>query len=333
MKVSFLVTYFNQHNYVEKSMNSILNIKKEFDWEILVGDDGSTDGTIGKVNEFVQKYPDKIRYFVMNRENGKKYDSVKRASANRLNLIKNMTGDLFCIIDGDDYYCDTDFVKQAVDVYKKNSEISVVAFGYKYVKNSIDTKMVVLPEKYSNKIVDKKAYLKSYYLHAGACVYKKNWGEKREKYLKNLGFYDDNNILINNLNYGQLFFVPKIVYAYRQNDSSVFNSMDKLEQAVLNVQGLDIDIKLIDEKFRESILMRNIFSIKTMFDNRKKLRLYFGHEKYKRYYDACRKIDGSLAYSIFTYSSLDIKNKRKVLCMIYKLYIKRCIVALKERIL
>ena len=333
MKVSFLVTYFNQQQYVEKSMKSIIDIKKEFDWEILVGDDGSTDGTIEKINEFVRKYPDKIRCFVMNRENGKKYDSVKRASANRLNLIKNMTGDLFCIIDGDDYYCDTDFVKQAVDVYKENNEISVVAFGYKYVKNLVDTKMVMLPEKYSDKMVDKKAYLISYYLHTGACVYKKNWGEEREKYIENLGFYDDNNILINNLNYGQLFFIPKIVYAYRQNDSSVFNSMDKVEQAVLNVQGLDIDIKLIDEKFTESILIRNIFSIKTMFNNRKRLKSLFGEERYKRYYDACKKIDDSLAYCIFTFSSLNIKNKIRIKYIIYKLYIKKCFAALNERIL
>ena len=49
MKVSFLVTYYNQQDYVEESMNSILNIKKEFDWEILVGDDGSTDGTLEKI--------------------------------------------------------------------------------------------------------------------------------------------------------------------------------------------------------------------------------------------------------------------------------------------
>ena len=72
-----------------------------------------------RVNEFVKKYPDKIKVFVMDREYDKKYDSVKRASANRLNLIKNMTGDLFCIIDGDDYFCDITFVEQAVKIFKK----------------------------------------------------------------------------------------------------------------------------------------------------------------------------------------------------------------------
>ena len=53
MKVSFLVTYYNQKEYVKQSMESILAIDKPCDWEILVGDDGSTDGTIEGVNEYI----------------------------------------------------------------------------------------------------------------------------------------------------------------------------------------------------------------------------------------------------------------------------------------
>lgn len=332
LKVSFLVTYYNQQDYVEESMNSILNIKKEFDWEILVGDDGSTDGTLEKIEEFVKIYPDKIKVFIMDREYGKKYDSVKRASANRLNLIKNMTGDLFCIIDGDDYFCDITFVEQAVKIFEKNIDISIVTFGYKYVKNMVDTKKSMLPKKYSNRIVNPKVYLMLYYIHAGACVYRKNWGKERERYLDNLGFYDDNNILINNLNYGKMFYIPKIIYAYRQNDSSVFNSMDKIEQAVLNVEGLDIDVKLVDDKYKESILIRNIFSIKTMFSNRKKLKYILGEEKYKKYYNVSVKIDDSLAYSIFKYDTLNIKNKSQIIYMIIKYYIRKLLETIREKI-
>lgn len=35
MKVSFLVTYYNQVQYVEESLNSILDIDKPCDWEIV----------------------------------------------------------------------------------------------------------------------------------------------------------------------------------------------------------------------------------------------------------------------------------------------------------
>lgn len=96
MKVSFLVTYYNQKEYVQQSLDSILAIEKPCEWEIIVGDDGSTDGTIERVNEYIKKYPDNIRMYVMPRERGKKYDAVKRASANRLNILKHSLGDIYC---------------------------------------------------------------------------------------------------------------------------------------------------------------------------------------------------------------------------------------------
>lgn len=40
MKVSFLVTYYNQKEYVQQSLDSILAIEKPCEWEIIVGDDG-----------------------------------------------------------------------------------------------------------------------------------------------------------------------------------------------------------------------------------------------------------------------------------------------------
>ena len=41
MKISFLVTYYQQAEYVRQSMESILALKKPEAWEILIGDDGS----------------------------------------------------------------------------------------------------------------------------------------------------------------------------------------------------------------------------------------------------------------------------------------------------
>ena len=68
MKVSFLVTYYNQKEYVKQSMDSILAIDKPCEWEILVGDDGSTDGTIDEINKYVKQFPDNIKLYIMPRE-------------------------------------------------------------------------------------------------------------------------------------------------------------------------------------------------------------------------------------------------------------------------
>mgnify|MGYP000790527680 FL=1 len=46
MKVSVLVTFYNQEDYVDEALQSVFDQKCDFDFEVLIGDDGSTDGTI-----------------------------------------------------------------------------------------------------------------------------------------------------------------------------------------------------------------------------------------------------------------------------------------------
>ena len=70
MKVSFLVTYYNQREYVKQSMDSILAIDKPCDWEILVGDDGSSDGTIEEVNRYLVAHLDLKKKLKSNKSSG-----------------------------------------------------------------------------------------------------------------------------------------------------------------------------------------------------------------------------------------------------------------------
>ena len=92
VKLSVLVTFYNQEEYVDRAMNGIFSQKTNFDYEIIIGDDGSSDGTHRKIEEWQEKYPGKIRLVVQPREPGKKYLSGERASNNRLSLLKYITG-------------------------------------------------------------------------------------------------------------------------------------------------------------------------------------------------------------------------------------------------
>lgn len=312
MKVSFLVTYYNQKEYVKQSMDSILAIDKPCEWEILVGDDGSTDGTIDEINKYVKQYPDNIKLYIMPREVDIKYDSVKRASANRLNILQHSTGDIYCTLDGDDYFCDTEFIKEAIRVFDCNSSISIVAFGFKYFGNVEYEKEITLPASINNKQVDKKYYLKKQYLHAGGCVHKKCFDNDRIEYIKKLGYFDDNNIVVNSLNYGEMFSVNRPIYAYRQTGQSIFNSMDKLEQAVLNVQGMDVDIKLVDISLRETIKERYASAFILMYIWRNKLKEFLGNEKYLRYSTGCAELAPSYCYGILHFNELDAFTQKEM---------------------
>lgn len=321
MKISFLVTYYNQEKFVEQSIESILAIKKPCDWEIIVGDDGSTDGTISIVNDYIKRYPSNIKLYIMPRDPQKKYDSVKRASANRINILEKSTGDIYCTLDGDDYFCDTTFVSDAIEIFTKNKNISIVAFGFKYVMNGISGKEFVLPNSMKNSQLDKQTFLRNYYLHAGSFVHKKCFDCNRIEFIKKLGYFDDNNIVINSLNFGEIFAVNRVIYAYRQTGQSIYTSMNELEQAILNVQGMDVDLKLIDDFYGESIIQRYATAIILIFIWKKNIKEILGEEKFEKYEEGCLNLKPSYCYKLLRYDELsttEMKNLKNNIKYIMK---------------
>jgi glycosyltransferase involved in cell wall biosynthesis len=315
MKVSFLVTYYNQEEYVKQSIDSILAIRKSYDWELLVGDDGSSDGTTAIVKEYAERYPDKIKCFAMNREQGKKYEIVRRSSANRMNLLSQMSGDYFCILDGDDYYCDIDFVEDALKIYSDEEGLSVVAFGYKTFSADKGT---ISEHTLPTGRVDLSEYLRGKYIHAGACLFKSFNVSARLPFLLNVGYYDDNNILINNLHFGGMYAVDQVVYSYRQTESSTFNAMDFVEKAVLNAQGYDVDIKYISG-FDNELLDRYGESLLVTYILKNKLQSVLG-DKWIRYHEGCKKIEDSITYIMLNWEN-ETKQKRMNVCKLIAKYV------------
>ena len=61
--VSVMCTAFNHEEYIRQALEGMVNQQTDFDYEILVNDDVSSDGTAGIIREFAEKYPDKIRAF------------------------------------------------------------------------------------------------------------------------------------------------------------------------------------------------------------------------------------------------------------------------------
>jgi glycosyltransferase involved in cell wall biosynthesis len=56
-KVSVCVVTYNQEKYIRQCLQSIVDQKTDFNFEVIVGDDGSTDNTRTIISEFAEKYP------------------------------------------------------------------------------------------------------------------------------------------------------------------------------------------------------------------------------------------------------------------------------------
>ena len=94
-KVSVCVVTYNQEKYIRQCLQSIVDQKTDFDFEVIVGDDCSTDGTRAIVQEFANKYPDMVKpiFHEKNIGGGKNYFCVH----------KSARGEYIAHVDGDDY--------------------------------------------------------------------------------------------------------------------------------------------------------------------------------------------------------------------------------------
>lgn len=93
IQVSVCVVTYNQENYIAECLESLVTQQTSFKFEIVVGEDCSTDGTRAIVQQYVEQYPDLI-VPLFYEENVGAVENVKRVyKAARGKYIAHMDGD------------------------------------------------------------------------------------------------------------------------------------------------------------------------------------------------------------------------------------------------
>ena len=118
---SVVIPCFNVEEYVGEAVESVVNQTLDFESsvEIILVDDGSTDGTFNICSEFVERYPSNVR--LLRQENG------GQASARNLGL-KYASGKYVSFLDADDKLTEDTFLKAYEFFEKHYDDIDLVAF-------------------------------------------------------------------------------------------------------------------------------------------------------------------------------------------------------------
>lgn len=95
-KVSVCVVTYNQKKYIRQCLQSIVDQQTSFDFEIIVGDDASTDGTREIIDEFQIRYPQLIKP-IFHTSNIGPFDNYRY-------VHRIACGEYIAHLDGDDYW-------------------------------------------------------------------------------------------------------------------------------------------------------------------------------------------------------------------------------------
>ena len=107
MKVSVAMITYNQKAYVAQAVESVLQQECTFDYELVIGEDRSTDGTREIVEEFARCHPGRIRLLDADENLG--------AQRNLARVLEACTGEYVAWLDGDDYWTSPSKLQRQAD--------------------------------------------------------------------------------------------------------------------------------------------------------------------------------------------------------------------------
>ena len=100
--LSIVIPSYNVERFLRKTLDSFLEESILPEIEVLIVDDGSSDGTANIGKEYEGKYPESFR--LISKENGGHGSTINRG-------IEECRGKYFKVVDGDDWVKTSDFVK------------------------------------------------------------------------------------------------------------------------------------------------------------------------------------------------------------------------------
>ncbi len=115
-KLSISIVTYNHQNLIRECLQSVVEQECDFDFEVVVGDDYSTDNTRSILMQFAEKYPNMITLLFQKSNVG--YDK------NLQDVINICTGEYIANIDGDDGAFPLKFKKQ-LDFLEKHRDCSM----------------------------------------------------------------------------------------------------------------------------------------------------------------------------------------------------------------
>ena len=119
----FMITY-NHENFIRQSLESVMFQKVNFRFEVVIGEDNSTDNTRSIVREYEARYPDIIKPIYHDVNVG----GVRNAYEF---CFPRLTGKYIACLEGDDYWTDPDKLQKQVDFLENNP-------GYSFCYHSIN---------------------------------------------------------------------------------------------------------------------------------------------------------------------------------------------------
>lgn len=229
--VSIIVPTYNHEKYIVQTIDSLLNQKTDFEYEILVGDDLSTDHT-RDILEIAYKNNSKVHLFLRERNVG--------ACRNGYDLVMHARGKYIYIYEGDDYLTDDGALQYMADWMENHEGYAGIACRRIAVSERTGQKLIRKPANMCNCDISLNDFInRNIGFDPCATLYLNFYHDKRWDYrwYRMSRHVGDITIAIYILKHGKVYQSDRIVGVYRTdrfNDASCYNNIISIKDKYMD---------------------------------------------------------------------------------------------------
>jgi len=238
--VSICSITYNHEKYITEAIDSFLMQETEFPFEIVIGEDCSTDDTRKVIEEYISKYPNLIKLIISDNNVG--------ANANFERTLKFCQGKYIALCEGDDYWIDAKKLQTQIKFLENNIEYAGSGHQAKIVGSSNIDQNRVYRQNIKN-VLNKNDFLRDCPFQTASFIFKANIIKKHP--LPQNILSGDKAIMLLVSRFGLIKYFNESMSAYRLHEGGLSGNvtMDMMLKD-LNIIPWIIDIDLKFPKYR-----------------------------------------------------------------------------------
>jgi glycosyltransferase involved in cell wall biosynthesis len=243
--ISIIVLSYNHEKYLARCLDSIVEQKISFPFEIIIGDDSSKDQTLLVIESYQKKYP-----MILN--------SVKQVvnvgtTLNLMAVVKECKGEYLVLVAGDDYWIDFQKLQKQYDWLTEHPDYLAVG-NCIVAKNELNETLDTFPiVEMRGKDVTINQFLNADFYPLSGLMFKNIFKDVRDYQLYSdlitqSRLIEDFTLCLILLNTGKIHILDQTlaVYNYRDNpQESNYNSLTTYKQKYID----QIKLYQFNEKF------------------------------------------------------------------------------------
>lgn len=230
MKLTVVCLTYNHEKYIRDCLDGFVMQQTNFPFQVLIGDDASTDATPAIIREYAKKYPEILKPILREKNIGVK--------ANVRELYSLAKTPYLAICEGDDYWTDPCKLQKQVDFLESHPDFSICFHPVRVHWEDGKEEDFLFPDekqRFHKTVLTLEDLLKHNFIQTNSVVYRfRFFSESLDYFPQNIQPADWFMHLLH-AQTGKIGFLPDVMGVYRRHSQGMwYNSTFAVEKWLLD---------------------------------------------------------------------------------------------------